>query len=369
MRRWPVPIFLGLLLGFLFACGGGGSDGIASLGGGTQPAPGFSYTGSMARGRSSFSAVLLSNGKVLVAGGTGAVAAELYDPTTGFFTTTGTMAAPEREAPTVTKLADGKVLITGGYGFSVMTSAERYDPATGIFTTMGSMTSGRYGHSATLLTTGQVLVAGGTTNSEVFDPTSGRFSATGSLSVARSYHTATLLANGKVLIAGGQLGSGSATTGAELFNPATGTFSATGSMRNPRRAHQATLLADGTVLIAGGSQDNSGANVLTTAEIYDPITGTFSSTGSMHSARENHRAALLASGLVLITGGYSGGGSSGYLASAEIYDPALRTFTATATAMNKARESHSAIVLTNGNVLIAGGSDYTAAIASAELYK
>lgn len=369
MRRWPVPIFLGLLLGFQLACGGGGSNGTANLGGGTQPAAGFSYTGSLARGRSSFSAVLLGNGKVLVAGGTGAVAAELYDPTTGSFATTGPMAAPDREAPTVTKLADGKVLITGGYGFPVLTSAERYDPATGIFTTMGAMSSGRYGHSATLLATGQVLVAGYTTSSELYDATTGRFSATGPLSVTRSYHTATLLPNGKVLIAGGQLASGSATTGAELYNPATGTFSATGSLRTPRRAHQATLLADGTVLIAGGSQDNSGANVLASAEIYDPTAGTFAPTGSMHSARENHRAALLASGSVLITGGYSGGGSSGYLASAEIYDPALRTFTATATAMNKAREAHCSIVLSNGNVLIAGGSDYSSAIASAELYK
>ena len=101
--------------------------------------------------------------------------------------------------------------------------------------------------------------------------------------VARYQHTATLLPNGKVLITGGLNGT-SAFSSAELYDPATGSFTLlTGTMATARSAHTATLLPNGKVLITGGW---NGTAALSSAELYDPATGTFSATGSMATARE-----------------------------------------------------------------------------------
>src|SRR6185436_19847407 len=128
----------------------------------------------------------------------------------------------------------------------------------------------------------QVLIAGGETDSaELFNPSSGAFTATGSMTVSRSAHTATLLPDGRVLIAGGvqdfgpgtvpiPLGPGVAS--AELYDPVTGSFTSTGSMSEGRSGHTATLLVDGTVLVTG--TDN-------TAELFSPSTGTFSVVGEL----------------------------------------------------------------------------------------
>jgi len=148
----------------------------------------------------------------------------------------------------------------------------------------------------------------------VIDPS---FSATGSLGTARELHTATLLPNGQVLIASGD--NGAWLTSAELYDPTSGTFSATGSLGTARRYHTTTLLPNGKVLIAGGY--NSGG-YLTSAELYDPSSGTFSGTGSLASGRSSHTATLLPNGKVLIAGGYNGA----WLTSAELYDPTSGTF-------------------------------------------
>ena len=165
----------------------------------------FSDTGSMSRARSSHTATLLANGKVLIAGGTSVynqppfvtATAEIYDPATGTFTATGSMATP-RENHTATLLQDGTVLIAGGDNehFS-LDSAELYNPATGAFTSIGPMTTTRNQHTATLLTTGQVLIAGSSVpfplaSAELYDPGSQTFAATGSMLDARGSHTATL---------------------------------------------------------------------------------------------------------------------------------------------------------------------------------
>jgi hypothetical protein len=176
----------------------------------------------------------------------------------------------------------------------------------------------------------------------------GIFTATGPSTVPRSGHTATLLADGKVLIAGGWTPEGTGSTGgavssAELYDPSTGTFSRTGSMTTNRQGHTATLLADGRVLIAGG------ANFAASAELYEPATGTFTATGAMLKPRSGHVAALLPNGKVLVAGG-------GVEASAEIYDPISGTFAPTADMHNTILLTSMAFLLATGKVFGGGGS-------------
>lgn len=185
------------------------------------------------------------------------------------------------------------------------------------------------------------------------------FSATGSLINGRYNHTATLLPNGKVLVAGGRAASGYLVT-AELYDPATGSWSATGSLATARERHTATLLPNGTVLVTGGGnyQAPSGSSVATaSAELYDPATGRWSTTRSLTAARVMHTATLLPNGKVLVAGGYS----------AELYDPATGSWSATGS-LTTGRSGHTATLLSNGKVLVAGGYPESPDPKSAELY-
>src|ERR1700687_4294770 len=242
----------------------------------------------------------------------------------GVFIPTGSLTTARYRA-TANLLPNGRVLIAGGLDAtgSALSSAELYDPAAGIFTATGSMATARDQQTATLLSDGKVLIAGGAganglalQTAELYDPATSTFIAAGSMTTARATHTATLLPNGKVLIAGGG-GSLPELSTAELYDPAAGTFTATGSMAAARAVHTATLLANGKVLIAGGAGASPGPGYLSSAELYDPVAGTFTVTGSMTTAREYHTATLLADGHVLISGGINGSD----LSSAELYDP------------------------------------------------
>jgi hypothetical protein len=197
------------------------------------------------------------------------------------------------------------------------------------------------------------------------------FTATGSMWLARDAATAALLYDGRVLIAGGRAFGGTVLALAELYDPKTGGFSRTGSMTTPRSGDTATLLPDGRVLIAGGfaradiSMELS-PSAVASAELYDPKTGTFTATGSMTIGRSGHTATLLPDGLVLVAGGSGDPGQA--LASAELYDPATGTFSPTGS-MTAPRFEQTATLLKDGSVLIAGGMDSNSyPLGSAELY-
>ena len=184
----------------------------------------------------------------------------------------------------------------------------------------------------------------------------GVFTATGSMSMPRSEHTATLLPDGQVLVAGGfyEFGGSSISSivaSAELYDPASGSFRSTGTMVVARESHTATLLPTGSVLIAGGIGDGG---IFSQAELYDPKSGKFTATGSMSAARYAHQATALANGVVLITGGYTQMGNSDIPSQAELYDPARGEFSTTGVMIAPSAD-HTATLLQNGKVLILGG--------------
>ncbi|CAF1228203.1 unnamed protein product [Rotaria sp. Silwood1] len=331
-------------------------------------------------------ASVLSNGRVLVAGGCNTAggylnSAELYDPSTGLWTYTGYMSYL-RSQHTASLLTNGQVLIAGGFFYSgygptsFLNSAELYDPLTGVWANTGNMAVARIYHTATLLINGTVLITGGYgfggfwNSAELYDPSAGVWTLTGSMKVARDYHTATLLANGQVLVAGGTVYSSYGYSGglnsAELYDPSTGVWTYTGNMAAIRSYHTATLLTNGYVLVVGGLGIGG---YLNSAELYDPSTGVWTSTGNTSFGRYLHTATLLDDGKVLVVGGVvsSSFRHSDYLNSTELYDPSTGVWT-NASILNFGRMYHTASILTDEKVLVAGGYDYGGALNSAELY-
>ena len=332
----------------------------------------FMPTGTMIEARRAHTATKLLNGQVLVAGGHDGghylQTAEIFDPATATFSRTTTIDAStsesvpsfvttKRAAHTATLLSNGMVLIAGGYNGSYLDSAEIYNPSTGKFTaTAGALTNARAYHTATLLPSGKVLLAGGyngTTylqTAEVYDPSTRTFTLLAAgMSEARAHHTMTLMSSGEILVAGGYNGNYLAT--AEIYNATSNIFrNAARAMASGRGNHAAALLPDGTILIAGGSSGTP----LATAEIFDPAGATFTTTaGAMSAAREAPTATALANGQVLIAGGSNGK----ELSTAEIYNPSSRAFTVLPRAMAAPRLDHTATLLNDGTVLLAGGQN------------
>lgn len=335
---------------------------------------GFNLVGKMAVARAAHTATILPNHTVLIVDGgyfdindilTPLSTAEIFDPSTGQFFAAGATSTV-REFHTATLLLTGKVLITGGG--DQLNSAELYEPAANSFSKTGSMSISRIGHTATLLNDGRVLVVGGSSDSrsEIYDPATGAFSLTGSLVAARTAHSATMLADGRVLIVGGKneylqpILSMNALASAEIYDPRLGTFTSAGTLASARTGHTATLLNNGTVLIAGGA--NSG--VLASTEIYNPSAGQFLAGPSMNMPRTNHAAAMLPNGQVVLVGGipvvpqvYVGYAPT---PTAEVYDPLKNSFTFTAS-MSEGRFWHTATSLIDGRILVVGGGHSNAA--------
>ena len=184
---------------------------------------------------------------------------------------------------------------------------------------------------ATLISCGD-----GGSNSSTSTSLTGAFSATGMMSSPRSMPTANLLTDGRVLVAGGVGSGGIAVASADLYDPVSRTFSATGSMSNPRYAAASVRLLDGRIFVAGG-EGVSGTGI-DSVEIYDPLSATWTTTSNMSTARVNPAATLLENGKVLVVGGYSVDSNCCALTSAEIYDPATGTFSPTGS-MSTARRN------------------------------
>jgi N-acetylneuraminic acid mutarotase len=299
----------------------------------------WTNSGSLNVARSNASALLLPSGMVLVAGGCvsnclGATtaSAELYNSVSGTWTSTSSM-VKARTYFSMVLLPSGKVLAAGGCtglnanGCSGITAkAELFDPSTGKWTATGSMTAARGNLTATLLPSGKVLVAGGINSAnnpigsaELYDPSTGKWTATGKMITARDEHTAVLLSTGNVLVAGGENTAGVTTAKTELYNPSTGKWTATGNLNTSRLEHAIAVLANGNVLVAGGNNVTaSKTTVLSSAELYNPATGVWTKTGSMTTARVGHTATLMVSGMVMAA---SGSGANNDLTSAETYAP------------------------------------------------
>ncbi len=358
-----------------------------------QPAEAGSFltTGALNNARYAHTATLLPGGTVLVAGGYGTnqmTSAELYDPAIGTWTMTGGL-NDRRDSHTATLLPNGEVLVAGGeiYIPGVRTvaiaSAELYDPTSQMWRFTGPLNIARASHTATLLPNGYVLVAGGETFdgtnyvsvglSELYDPSTGTWTVNAALNVARQYHTATAMVDGRVLVVGGYNDDTGHLTSAELFDPHTGTWQPTGSLADARAAHSATLLPSGQVLVAGGATC-CGAFLtfvsLSSAEIYDPIAGTWAEINPMNTARLSHTASLLPDGQVLVTGGlYEDGGFAFYdLTSTEEFDLVTGEWAWTGDLPGRTEQS-SATLLFDGRLLLAGGANNYHALTDAELYE
>jgi len=351
----------------------------------------FGPAGSLAEARSFHTATLLPDGRLLVVGGAASfypdtislASVEILDPATLSFGLTGSL-AEARFAHTATLLDDGRVLVVGGAdpsGSDLNThiSAEIWDPATETFSSTGSLSEGRYGHTATLLSDGRVLVVGGVVvggsgggvtvglraSAEVWDPSTRTFSPTGSLPEARVSHTATLVSDGRVFVVGGSSDGLPPLESALLWDPATGVFGPAGRLESGRQGHTATSLPDGSVLILGGEGESG---QLASAESWDPATEVISSAESLAEARSEHTATVMSDGTILIVGGLKND-TGVYFASAERYDPETQRSTPVGS-LRQPRPGYTATLLDDGSVLIVGGEGIDEQpLASAEVWE
>lgn len=248
--------------------------------------------------------------------------AEIYDPATGVWSSAGNPGVL-LFSPKAVLLADGRVLVAGGLGAGMTSVAVVYDPATNAWRSAGALITVRLFHSITLLPNGRALVAGGLgfqplRTAETYDPSANRWALTGELTTPRFDHQAILLVNGKVLVAGGLSADVNTSITAELYDPAIGQWGATGNSSAFRIGQTLTLLPNGKVLAAGGLP----ANV---AEVYDPATGSWTLSAALGEARHRHTATLLPNGNVLVVAGESLSGQ--ILASVELFDSGAPTIT------------------------------------------
>jgi hypothetical protein len=326
--------------------------------------------------------------------------AELYDPATGKFSLTGSMTTA-RAHHTATLLLDGRVLLTGGgisgaesdvdpgaKGFA-LASAEIYDPTTGQFTATGSMSAGRLGAYAIRLADGRVLVTGGVDPSptsageirtaEIYDPTTGRFTPAGLFSggslASPVLLAPVLLADGRVL---GLVESDPRVPALwEIYDPVAATLSSLGNALEGY--YQATVLADGRVLFIGGiPQPGDGAvPQILVAQLYDPATGSIRPTGTPGIDFQAFTTTLLADGRVLLVG-FTGRADSGPTPAAVIYDPVSQAFdrlpesAVPIVAGQGAPSRRTATLLLDGRVLFTGGGanvGRSRALSTAELFE
>jgi hypothetical protein len=335
----------------------------------------FARTGSLTAAREGHTATGLSDGTVLVAGGAGAAgtslsSAERFVAAVGVFVPTrGGLSVPRR-GHQATPFGAGRVLITGGgtdavevYHPQSLSGAQVFDP-------IPARARGRAEHAVTALADGRALVTGGTDgivvgstpaalrSAEVFDPRArpdarlAPLAAT--LTAARRRHTATLLSDGRVLIAGGLGEGGAALASLEVFSPSGATFGAlAAALPDGLSEHAAVRLDDGRVLVTGGRPAGGGASAAAYLVDASGAGSVATAASPLVTARRRHTATLLPDGRVLLAGGVDASGAA--LDGAEVFDPSGETFTAAAGTLGAARFGHAALRLTDGSVIVAGG--------------
>lgn len=345
----------------------------------TKPVGSWEEVASLRSIRGTATAVLLSDGRVLAAGGgVGTIplaAAELFDPASATWQTTGDL-VQGRRGHQATLLDDGRVLVAGGIADGqLLATAELYDPASGQWSQSGDMKRPRLGHSLTVLPDGRVLAVGGTTlegaegsggaqtvrpdgSAEIFDPSSGSWTEAATMDDARFEHTATLLADGRVLVAGGLGLDGDQLVPlqtAELYDPAAGAFLGASNLAEARGNHAAARLPDGSVLVVGGAGGPAGDSVLPSAEIFEPRHGRWVSVDSMAEPRRGATASPLEDGRVLVFGGETASaGARRSLVTAEIFDRSAGRWTPATRAVCP-RSEQAAVTLGDGTVLVVAG--------------
>jgi N-acetylneuraminic acid mutarotase len=279
------------------------------------------------------------------------------------------------------RLLSGKVLVTGGCSLESGTCldiVELFDPVADAWKDVASTLATRGAHTATLLLDGRVLVTGGQAASdasplcsaEIYDPSVDTWKSAASLKECRVRHTATRLADGRVLVIGGDDTLNASLPSAEIYDPQKDTWTPTAPMTDSRTEHTATLLFDGSVLVAGGLDGPSLlANARSSIERYHPEKNGWTTAKAMSVARYGHTATRLGNGRVLLAGGASviPQNLQGQ-PDAELFDPVSSTFSATPP-LNLGRVFHVATLLEDGRLFVTGGTDQgTGVLSSAELY-
>ena len=292
--------------------------------------------------REGHTASVLTNGKVLVVGGSDnetnvLVTAELYDPSTGNWIITGNL-QDTRVYHTASVLLDGKVLVTGGAIHTVIrNTCELYDPSTGNWTQINSMHYGRTAHTASLLLDGKLLVTGGggvneyeiLNICELYDPSTGNWTKTHGMHYSRMCHTATMLTNGTVLVTNG-LNSYLyfiITNSTELYNPLIGNWTITDPLKEERCLHTASLLPNEKVLVISGYNYRGPpfADSRNSTELYDPLTGKWENQSRLKTIRSYHATSVLKNGNILVIGGDLGNGFGFALATCELYNSTMKS--------------------------------------------
>ncbi|MCA9073585.1 MAG: hypothetical protein KDA93_01030 [Planctomycetaceae bacterium] len=326
-------------------------------------------TGEMHERREYGGGVVLLDGRVLAVSGhpvagESIASAELYDPETEKWEQTRSLIQARNSGNMATLLKDGRVLLAGGHSNEeVVTGAEIYDPATGQWSNAGSLSVGR-DPTATRLADGRVLVSGGINwyirsgkvydVCELLDPQAGQWSVTGSLRTPRNTHRTALLDDGRVLAVAGYQDPETLLASAELYDPTTGQWELTGELPEPRAWFSIVKLQDGCVLVAGGYTGTPRKRTyLSSAVIYDPDTEKWSTVAPMGHQRAGCPLIELPDGHVLVTGGIGRSGLE--MKSAELYDPKSDTWRDVAS-MDTGRRNHRTALLPDGSVLVIGGS-------------
>ena len=271
-----------------------------------------------------------------------------------------------RSQHTATLLSNGKILLIGGSlePDDFVADEELFDPITGSSTWIAPLHTPRHGHTATLLLDGRVLVVGGyslpqqwLSDAEIYDPVSDTWTIVPPLHSHGTAHTATLMEDGRVLVVGGCIGSGVCTGLVEIFDPKTDSWIDAAPLASSRFSHTAQLLTTGDVLVAGGTNETSGIPLDETALIYDPQNNTWRPTGAMNTPRQSAESTQLSDGRILVAGGVLLADPSGQImtGSTEIYDPETNTWSLAAN-LSYARFAFVLETLPNGEVLAIGGA-------------